>query len=342
MNLASGGGIEGGGTSGDVTIGLLTSCATAQVLQWSGSSWACVDLAPPRHSGLYGNGVDGVCAFDGSTTVAGMTPSGNVYTFVRPYWCTSATISNGVLLKAQGYPLYVQDTFTANGTGSIGHDGNPGSSGNVGGGAGAGLADGWFALSASLAGGGGSPTSGGNAVGPGVSLACRGHATGGAGGSGASGPGGAGSVAADMPATIGDCQNWRTFEDAIFFNHATGANSGFFTGYGGGGGGALVLHTRIIAGTGTQMVHAIGGAGGGGATGAGCTTGSNGCGGGGGGGGSGGYIVWIYGSFIGSGCTMTSGSCYSVAGGAGGARTGVTSTNGSSGNLGVTVIENTN
>ncbi len=41
ITTASGSGLTGGGTSGTLNLGLLNSCATNQVLQWNGSSWAC-------------------------------------------------------------------------------------------------------------------------------------------------------------------------------------------------------------------------------------------------------------------------------------------------------------
>ena len=41
ITTATGSGLTGGGTSGTLNLGLLNSCATNQVLQWNGSSWAC-------------------------------------------------------------------------------------------------------------------------------------------------------------------------------------------------------------------------------------------------------------------------------------------------------------
>jgi TGF-beta propeptide len=38
---ASGSGLTGGGTSGTLNLGLLTSCSSGQVLEWNGSAWAC-------------------------------------------------------------------------------------------------------------------------------------------------------------------------------------------------------------------------------------------------------------------------------------------------------------
>ena len=44
VNTAAGSGLTGGGTSGTLNLGLLTSCNAKQVLQWAGSSWACASV----------------------------------------------------------------------------------------------------------------------------------------------------------------------------------------------------------------------------------------------------------------------------------------------------------
>jgi len=41
VTTASGSGLTGGGTTGTLNLALTNSCATNQVLQWNGSSWAC-------------------------------------------------------------------------------------------------------------------------------------------------------------------------------------------------------------------------------------------------------------------------------------------------------------
>src|ERR1700734_4025412 len=41
ITTASGSGLTGGGTSGTLKLGLLTTCASGQVLEWNGSGWAC-------------------------------------------------------------------------------------------------------------------------------------------------------------------------------------------------------------------------------------------------------------------------------------------------------------
>jgi len=41
VTTASGSGLTGGGTSGTLNVGLLNTCATGQVLEWTGTAWAC-------------------------------------------------------------------------------------------------------------------------------------------------------------------------------------------------------------------------------------------------------------------------------------------------------------
>jgi trimeric autotransporter adhesin len=45
INTATGSGLTGGGTRGTLNLGLLTTCATNQILQWNGSAWACATIS---------------------------------------------------------------------------------------------------------------------------------------------------------------------------------------------------------------------------------------------------------------------------------------------------------
>ena len=45
ITTASGSGLTGGGTSGTLNLGLLTTCASGQVLKWNGSAWACATVS---------------------------------------------------------------------------------------------------------------------------------------------------------------------------------------------------------------------------------------------------------------------------------------------------------
>jgi hypothetical protein len=68
ISTATGSGLTGGGSSGTLNLGLLTTCTTKQVLQWSGSSWACATISG-------GGTITGVTA---GTDLTGGGTSGNV------------------------------------------------------------------------------------------------------------------------------------------------------------------------------------------------------------------------------------------------------------------------
>jgi hypothetical protein len=68
VNTAAGSGLTGGGTSGTLNLGLLTTCATNQILQWTGSAWACATISG-------GGTITGVTA---GTDLTGGGTSGNV------------------------------------------------------------------------------------------------------------------------------------------------------------------------------------------------------------------------------------------------------------------------
>jgi hypothetical protein len=70
VTTASTSGLTGGGTSGTLSLGLLNTCATNQVLQWSGSAWACASV-----SGGGGGTITGVIA---GTDLTGGGTSGSV------------------------------------------------------------------------------------------------------------------------------------------------------------------------------------------------------------------------------------------------------------------------
>jgi hypothetical protein len=50
--VGAAGGLQGGGTSGDLTLSLLATCNMSQVLKWNGSTWACAnDVDTDTNSG---------------------------------------------------------------------------------------------------------------------------------------------------------------------------------------------------------------------------------------------------------------------------------------------------
>jgi hypothetical protein len=78
--ITAGSGLSGGGSSGNVTLGLINSCAVSQTLQWTGTAWACANPG----SGL--GAIDGIAYFSGSTNLTS----------------TSAPVNGQVLIGSTG------------------------------------------------------------------------------------------------------------------------------------------------------------------------------------------------------------------------------------------------
>jgi hypothetical protein len=71
VTTESGSGLTGGGTTGNLNLGLTTSCAANQILQWSGSAWVCATLSGGG-GGITGSGTAGsLPVFNGLTSLAG-------------------------------------------------------------------------------------------------------------------------------------------------------------------------------------------------------------------------------------------------------------------------------
>ena len=78
VTTAAGSGLQGGVTTGDAALSLLTSCAMNQVLKWTGSAWACAaDVDTDTNSGgditdvVAGNGLTGGAASGAATVNVG-------------------------------------------------------------------------------------------------------------------------------------------------------------------------------------------------------------------------------------------------------------------------------
>ena len=149
---------------------------------------AILSAVPQNLGGVFGTGSDGPLLFDGTSTVAGLVPSGSVYTMTRDLQATSLTVSNGVTIKTANFRIFCQGVLTNLGT--ISNAGLPASGSSAGGSGG----------SASLLGGraggaGGTGASGAGANGTGSNFGAVGG-NGGAGTSGAAGTGGSVTVSA--------------------------------------------------------------------------------------------------------------------------------------------------
>lgn len=277
---------------------------------------------------FYGDGSDGSATMDGSTVVAGMTPSGNVYTATRSLFFTSLTVNSGVTLRMSNYILNCSSSLTNNGT--IHNNGNA-ASGATGG---TSIAAGYFGVAS--AGQTGSATATTSAAGADGLTGALGGAWGGGGRSDGTqqNAGAASTPNALVLATVrrGTIFTWRPDSAAtpvslVLNASGNGRGSGDGTNAGGGSGGGAgvlaVLAKSITVGA-SGAFNANGGNGG------------NGTGGtaGGGGGGGGGCVLIYYDSASG---TALSGSNVTATGGTGGTGS-TTAGNGRDGVAGSTFI----
>lgn len=277
-----------GGTDVPVTDGGTGASTAAEAL----SNLGVDDL----NNGVYGDGSDGSVTFDGSTTILGMAPAGNVYQLTRDFFFENVTINSGVTLRNdRGYRIFVRGTLTGVDATSLIHwNGTNGGGGtnNSSGGAQSAYAN--SSINSATAANqcpGTNGGAGGTAAGTaGQTQSAAGYGgAGGAGGTGTGGAGGSGASAGAAPNVLHIPP--RTLFLAVLFlainnggfvklaGAAGGGGGGGDTtnpGGGGGAGGGLVgVYARKFAGTGSIRAR-----GGNGAT----PTGGN-CGGGGGGGG---------------------------------------------------------
>ena len=313
----------------------------------------------------FGDGSDGAGVADGSTSLAGASLAGSIYTLTRDVYYTDLTISTGVTIKPSGYRIFGTGTLTFTGTAAITGNGIAGSAGangtsgaSTGGAGGGALADGYLKGSAA----GGTGGNGGNSAGTPATVGADGTAvtnsigsSGVAGGNGGAGNGGAGANAgAAGTATASNVKliaNWHlaTLLDVsssgstVKFNNSGGASGGGGGQYqstnspggaGGGGGSAgriLAVYFRNIVGSGTGMISANGGAGGAGGNGVTVSAG----GGGGGGGGNGGQVILVYNTFTTNSMSITATAGLGGAAGAAGSFTpqAQAGSNGTAGNI---------
>ncbi len=86
VTTASGSGLTGGGTSGTLDLSLTTACAKNQVLQWSGSAWACSNAGTGTITGvtagtdLTGGGTSGTVTLNLDTTKVPLLAAANTFT----------------------------------------------------------------------------------------------------------------------------------------------------------------------------------------------------------------------------------------------------------------------
>jgi hypothetical protein len=325
-----------------------TTAAASAAASASDASDSAADASTALlHAGLgiYGDGNDGVCDFDGTSVVLGLTPSSRVYTLTRDiYLADGSAVAALAFIKTAGFRVFCNGTLTIAATGGIHNNGNAGAAGTAGTGGAAGATTSTAGtLGAGAAGGaGGSGNSAGSAGGA--------SAIGFPGGTGIGGAGGGdgthtGAVAGAFTALVagkgggrhllalitGQLFGAQTNDTASLLSLIGGGSGGgggcgddADAGGGGGGGGAgylmVAAYDLVVNGT----ITCTGGAGG-----LSVSAAHNA---GGGGGGGGGVAITIARSRSG----LSSGP--SAAGGAGGAKAGASGVAGSAGAVG-TVIE---
>lgn len=301
------------------------------------SSVAPADVAL-QSAGLadFGDGSDGSLVFDGTSVVAGLTPSSSVYTMTRDIFATTMSIAAGVTVKAVGFRVFAQTSLTIVATGVLHNNGNAAAAGVAGA-----VTNAAGSLGVGTAGGAGG--AGNNAGAAGTA-----NASGFPGGTGVGGVGGgdgthtaaaAGAFTA-LAAAKGGARNLFALQAGMIFGTQTnstaslvslisggtggggggGDNADATGGGGGGGGGVLVVSAKTVANAG--KISCDGGAGAAG------TSAANNAGGGGGGGG--GVAIVIARSYSGAGALT-------CAGGASGAKAGASGVAGTAGVAGVVV-----
>lgn len=257
-----------------------------------------------------GGGYDGEADFDGTATVLGHAPSGNVYTLTRDIGPTRMQVRSGVTIRPAGYKIVARELWLY-GTCIIHADGGDGidAVGATKGGAGTAILSVGSAviLGGSANGGGGgqggetaSEAGDAGAVGTSVAIGLGGDGATGVAGQASDGAGGAAGAAGTVSGTdaySASLDNLTRLMRGVSLIHGGsgggaggggGATAAAADGGGGGGGGAgggvlMISCGALVLSSWTGRISADGGDGGNGAAGAGAA-GDGGQGGGGGGG----------------------------------------------------------
>lgn len=244
---------------------------------------------------LFGDGSDGVCLFDGTTTILGLVPSSKVYTLTRDIYLADGSVvgtpgTTGVKIETAGFRIFAKGLILAlSGNGTIDNSGAAAVTTTGGAAATTGVTFGGAAGA-----GGASSTTSGTA---GTSKTSSFGGASGAGGLAAGQTQGAAATAAAPSASLGSIHSWPGFlyggsfpANGTPFTGGAGGSGGagdgsHAGGAGGGGGGPVFVAAETIGGT--LTIQANGGPG------AAANASGNG---GGGSGGGGGFVVLITGS----------------------------------------------
>jgi trimeric autotransporter adhesin len=108
VTTATGSGLSGGGTSGNLNLSLVNSCAKNQVLQWNGSAWACSSA---------GSGTVTSVGSGAGLTGGPITGSGTLS--VATGGITNSMLQNSTFTLAANSPLTGGGTFSLGGSASL-------------------------------------------------------------------------------------------------------------------------------------------------------------------------------------------------------------------------------
>ena len=123
ITTGSGSGLVGGGTSGTLNLSLLTSCSSTQILQWSGSVWACSNAGTgtingvTAGAGLTGGGTSGTVSLAVSSSVVPFLAASNSFTGNNSFSSTTGNGLSATSSVAGDSGLFASNTSTVSGNG---------------------------------------------------------------------------------------------------------------------------------------------------------------------------------------------------------------------------------
>jgi hypothetical protein len=120
VTTSSGSGLSGGGTSGNLSLGLVNTCAANQVLQWNGTAWVCAAVGTGTITGvtagtdLTGGGTSGNVTLNLNTANIPLLAANNTFT-------GNQTVNGNLSVTTTAPTAY--PSITANDTSSTGAGG---------------------------------------------------------------------------------------------------------------------------------------------------------------------------------------------------------------------------